>query len=390
MVNSQLIDFISQSLKKGYTNEQIFLHLVRNGYNTKEVTEAIKSAIALNNPKKEIEKEEKPKSKLELFEDAIKTKILPEIKKIESEVNKKTLIIAGIIIFLIIASIVGATIFLNRAVCGNDKHDEGETSENCCLDVPCPGQQTCSPSGCVDPVCGECQYIENFMCKDYECCSNDDCEDTQFCSDNVCEPVTCYGCQYAKEHQCFNFTCCGETECDDGNPGTYDRCLNPNTLSSECTYEQNLCAKDADCDDGKDETLDQCYGSPKICSNREIKECMNNDGFCPSGCGSTQDNDCAAAASNEPAGEHECETSLDCEDNDKSTRDICAGTIRKCYNAKITACKSGDYYCPKGCSYPEDPDCDRCQLDEECDDGDPHTQDRCDGEPKRCENRPYD
>lgn len=85
----------------------------------------------------------------------------------------------------------------------------------------------------------------------------------------------------------------------------------------------------------------------------------------------------------------ECESDLECDDDDPSTEDSCFGTPRKCFNTFITGCLSGDGYCPQDCSYGIDTDCagpDQCAVDAECDDGDPCTADRCGGAPKKCIN----
>jgi len=55
----------------------------------------------------------------------------------------------------------------------------------------------------------------------------------------------------------------------------------------------------------------------------------------------------------------ECTIDVDCNDNNLSTKDICSGTPRKCSHTKITECINGDNYCPSGCSYENDNDCEK-------------------------------
>lgn len=55
----------------------------------------------------------------------------------------------------------------------------------------------------------------------------------------------------------------------------------------------------------------------------------------------------------------ECAEDIQCTDGDSSTKDICSGTPKKCFNTKITSCLTGDNYCPPGCDYNSDKDCEQ-------------------------------
>ncbi|HII71441.1 TPA: hypothetical protein HA265_01670, partial [Candidatus Woesearchaeota archaeon] len=68
----------------------------------------------------------------------------------------------------------------------------------------------------------------------------------------------------------------------------------------------------------------------------------------------------------------ECSGNADCDDDDVSTSDTCSGTPKKCEHAPITDCVSGDDYCPPGCTYVNDGDCEQIieaeeQAEEEID-----------------------
>jgi hypothetical protein len=53
----------------------------------------------------------------------------------------------------------------------------------------------------------------------------------------------------------------------------------------------------------------------------------------------------------------QCKDNWDCDDGDASTRDTCEGSPKKCSNSAITGCEDGDMYCPPGCDYDTDNDC---------------------------------
>ena len=78
-------------------------------------------------------------------------------------------------------------IYSNRQVCGNGIVEEGETSETCCMDVGCLGEQFCQENACKSPVCGECEYLEEYSCKSYACCKDSDCDDNDENTANKCE-----------------------------------------------------------------------------------------------------------------------------------------------------------------------------------------------------------
>ena len=52
-----------------------------------------------------------------------------------------------------------------------------------------------------------------------------------------------------------------------------------------------------------------------------------------------------------------CKTDWECEDEDISTQDKCEGSPKKCTHKTITQCEDADMYCPAGCTYDEDNDC---------------------------------
>jgi hypothetical protein len=152
------------------------------------------------------------------------------------------------------------------------------------------------------------------------------------------------------------------------------------------------------------------------CAATTVNACAGGDGCCPSGCDATDDADCAPVCGNgvlEPG--ERCDKAItagrpgacdrSCDDGDPCTTDHASGTAdactRSCSHAPITACVAGDRCCPAGCGPDTDGDCagvcgdgivggaETCDPPSSCpticpDDGDPCTDDRLVGDPRRC------
>tara|TARA_Y100000034_G_C6909875_1_gene423954 strand:+ start:11604 stop:12758 length:1155 start_codon:yes stop_codon:yes gene_type:complete len=179
--------------------------------------------------------------------------------------------------------------------------------------------------------------------------------------------------------------CTTDLDCDDQLKSTIDSCMeNINKCTHEtivtCTdndgycpefcskytdYDcvlQDKCELDSECDDNNPGTEDSCegsYGEQSVCKYEPITDCKSGDDFCPLDCkneqnlfGTVHDADCSV--------NNTCLNHLDCKDDDEATIDLCAGdgTVgRSCTNELTVECRSNDYYCPEGCSLPDDPDC---------------------------------
>jgi len=110
-----------------------------------------------------------------------------------------------------------------------------------------------------------------------------------------------------------------------------------------CPSDCDNCTLDLECDDEDLCTIDKCEGTPKNCVN----------------------------------------TLKDCNDGNPATSDECVEG--KCKNTFTTECKSGDNYCPIGCSSSIDSDCEKedlCKSNRDCNDNDPCTNDLCEGSQK--------
>ncbi len=104
------------------------------------------------------------------------------------------------------------------------------------------------------------------------------------------------------------------------------------------------CTVDADCDDQLDSTIDTCMDSINKCSYKTIESCTDNDGYCPSFCSRYTDYDCVL--------QDLCELDRECDDGNPGTTDSCEGAYNQqsvCRYDPITDCKSGDDFCPLGC-----------------------------------------
>ncbi len=342
MVNQDIIHYLSRQRKYKYTNEQLRDMCIRRGYDKEEIDEALNYS---SSPKKVQQPKEEDYPEPEPIQHNI-PEIVPEPKEEDSEPKAKSNspeeelhdLPSGespkphrhmgwipIVIVLIIAA--GGYAYFFVPLCGNGAIDLGETVENCCLDIGCPGEQSCQENACIDPTCGECQYIVSHKCEDYECCSNSACQDSMKCENHICAQITCGECEYAanytcvknesctaesrnstgqysnnttqcgecqylKNNTCKPYLCCDDDYCDDHNPSTIDICLKPGTLNASCVNTpRQTCQKDSDCDDGNASTKDICIGGT-YCSTIVITECKDNDGCCPELCTYFDDNDC--------------------------------------------------------------------------------------------------
>jgi len=77
---------------------------------------------------------------------------------------------------------------ISLPICGNNRCEEGENSENCCIDCGCPEGKECVDNVCqkiIEPsVCGNnrCEEGENSE----NCCIDCGCPEGKECVDNVC------------------------------------------------------------------------------------------------------------------------------------------------------------------------------------------------------------
>ncbi len=96
---------------------------------------------------------------------------------------------------------------------------------------------------------------------------------------------------------------------------------------------------------------------PKVCGDGK---CVKGENYriCCKDCGCPPGFTCEAGGC-APAEKDKCRKDAECDDNDASTRDTCEGNPKTCQNTPITECIYGDGYCPEGCTFEEDDDCEQ-------------------------------
>jgi hypothetical protein len=294
MVNQQLLNYIKSAEAQGYTPQQLYNYLVQQGYNPKDVNEAMK--LAGPQAAQPAPAAQKPASPQQQAAQQPRPQAGPGVKL---NMDPKMLMITAITVLILGGAVV--FVFL-MPVCGNGELERGETIETCCLDAGCLGEQECINNICEEPICGACQYLEDHYCIDYECCQNNQCEQTQECKDHACVDLTCGECQYAENNKCNDYACCNNEQCNDDNAETVDICTSPGTKTAACSnIVGKSCTTDTECNDDDVSTTDTCESN--ICTNTPITACIDDDSYCPAGCTEENDTDCFSG---------DCGDDLDC------------------------------------------------------------------------------
>jgi cysteine-rich repeat protein len=341
---------------------------------------------------------------------------------------------------------------IRAASCGDGKVDFGEL----CDTGIASGPGSC-PTSCDDGDKCTTDTLNNPGTCQAECKSapvppkdNDGCCPTgaNASNDNDC-PKSCGNGVVDPGETCDtgiasgNGSCPTAASCDDGNPCTTDSVEGEGTCNAKCKHDPITTPKSGDmccppgansgndsdcaascgngivdpgekcdtgiasgkgscptsCDDGdactKDTLLDPGTCNAQ-CQSTPITTAANNDGCCPPGANSSNDNDCAASCGNgvvDPGetcdtgihgGRGSCPTS--CDDGDACTTDTLqnAGTCTAaCASTPITTPANDDGCCPRGANANNDNDCKPVcgnhvvEHGEECDDGNTDDGDGC-------------
>ena len=206
-------------------------------------------------------------------------------------------------------------------------------------------------------VLGPCQPVGPA------CCIVDgDCNDGNACTADVC-PAPGAACEHAPIFDC----CANNADCNDANQCTTDTC---NVAMNQCVHAQqaNCCNSNTDCDDGVFCTVDLCSGAGGTCTNTAINGC--------------------------------CETNADCDDGNACTVDVCPPN-NLCQHAPTPGCCTNDDNCKENpddlctinacniadgtCSVTDLKAQGCCNVDPDCNDGDPCTTDTCTGPGGTCQ-----
>jgi hypothetical protein len=303
---------------------------------------------------------------------------------------------------------------------------EGECIERSCVGVECPPRHDCAggycyPSDCADTGCpGEDQVCVDGVCQNVPCigvicppgqvcadgwCYPEDCEafecgDGELCLDGQCIHTECVSLTCGPDQICLEGECiedpCLTMVCDDGDPCTDDICVagecagRPAEAGTPC--DDGLFCTIADACDG----LGSCTGEARDCSaltdqctqglcHEEADACVSqpiNEGLpCDDGQYCTADEICR---------EGKCigANLTDCDDADPCTLDTCDEVLDFCDHRLVPDPGTEGLSIPGSCSDGidndcdrlvdgDDPDCQPCQVDADCDDGNQCTVNSC-------------
>jgi hypothetical protein len=164
------------------------------------------------------------------------------------------------------------------------------TCANGCLNGAC--KSACS----TNAQCGTATWLGNLTCSGNSIldtyrtftCVNPGLL-TSYCktTDTIKTKSTCLSTQICSNGACVVPTCKTNTQCNDSNPLTFDKCENPNTVSSYCSHTSIACSTAANC--GTNGIIGKtCSGNYLYNINQTFK--CNNPGLLTSYCSSTLSN----------------------------------------------------------------------------------------------------
>jgi hypothetical protein len=282
---------------------------------------------------------------------------------------------------------------------------------DCELDGDCDDQDVCTTDSCDD---GHCSFIA-IVCDDLDECTTNSCDPVDGCmfvaipgcEPNLCEQdIDCDDSNFCTTDSCVEDRCIySAVVCDDSDPCTINSCI----ASVGCVFTPDPacapCLGDLDCNDGNRCTLDrcvegECVSSPISCNDGD--PCTVDSCDPATGCRYVAIPGCVA----------ECDSDSDCDDENACTTDSCdldevppvcvfapvsSGTV--CNDGNLCtandACDDGfctggfancddgnpcttDFCDPaSGCVHVQIPDCSHCVTNEDCNDADVCTVDRC-------------
>jgi hypothetical protein len=231
--------------------------------------------------------------------------------------------------------------------------------EYCTVNTRCSGGQClggeprdCSSAGggCVDGICDE----EQDACVGDPLISGTPCNDDLFCTVNdACDGLgTCVG----TARDCSSLTNqCNQGICDE----TGDQCVaNPINEGQACddglycdvneTCQSGSCVSSQvrNCDDGDPCTDDSCDEAGDVCANLLVPRPGDEGPYGNASCGDTVDNDCDRMVDGADPDCQQCQGNQDCDDGNPCTVNTC-NTDNTCLTSFVTngtLCDDG-FYC---------------------------------------------
>ncbi len=241
--------------------------------------------------------------------------------------------------------------------------------EGCCLaDWYCDDLQPCTENLCVANVCVYPETPDEEGC----CTTDEDCDDGDICTTQYCSDLS--ECIVEVDETC----CIKDEDCDDELPCSVDTCTESNKCTNELTPSlEGCCETDEEC---QPEVLDPCLTYK---CDTEVAECIEEPMDCDDGIECTDDvcenGECF----------HKFDETL-CDDEKPCTLDSCAedgscineqdGTLPGCCESALEC--DDDLPCTLdvcelnyGCAHEPIDKC--CMTDEDCDDFQVATTDKC-------------
>src|SRR3989344_5303720 len=148
-------------------------------------------------------------------------------------------------------------------------------------DIECFSDEECGADGFVGELfCSEnesAQMYQMFMC-------NNPGTAQSSCS-SLMEERTIEECSdFCLEGTCMEFVCHDDLDCNDGNERTEDKCLNMNTINSECVNDEILCFANSEC--GEDGFIGEQFCSERDIVQTFVEYTCDNPGTVQSSCSS--------------------------------------------------------------------------------------------------------
>ncbi|MBS3080567.1 putative metal-binding motif-containing protein, partial [Candidatus Pacearchaeota archaeon] len=195
-------------------------------------------------------------------------------------------------------------------------------------DIVCLENADCGTDGFIDGLyCGDnsknvYQNFRSWKCENSGTISSS-------CTQTISPKLVVQCDNSCAEGSCVTIVCNKDSDCNDNNDKTVDKCKNPGTINSFCTYEGISCFKDSDCGVDRFTGGLSCFGKDvqRDFINFTCKNPGTKNSFCVQDIDNKKVHSCLYACSEGNC--IRCNTNSDCDDGKSTTVDSCrfAGTI---------------------------------------------------------------